>query len=107
MCPFLNETARGVRAGPPTGIELAGGAGILIPADHINSGSWGSHSLTTTDMASFGVSGWKLSAPIDDQHNGGGNECQAAQLPNGTLVMNMRTKNAYRKTPPQSIVVFF
>ena len=86
-----------VATGPPTGIELAGGAGILVPADHINSGNWGSHALINTDMKTFKTSAWKLSTPIDDLSNGGGNECQAAQLPNGTIVMNMRTKNSYRQ----------
>ena len=71
--------------GPPTGIELANGAGVLVPADHINSGNWGSHALINKDVQGFKVSGWKLSSPIDDQTNGGGNECQAAQLPNGTV----------------------
>jgi sialidase-1 len=80
-----------VATGPATGIELTSGR-LLVAADHYDP-QHGSHAMLSDD----GAKTWRLSEPIDGGDSGGGNECQAAQLPNGTLVMNMRTLLGWRQ----------
>jgi arylsulfatase A-like enzyme len=80
-----------VATGPATGLELANGR-LLVAADHYDP-QHGSHAMLSDD----GAQTWQLSEPIDDQSSGGGNECQAAQLTNGSLVMNMRTLKGWRQ----------
>jgi sialidase-1 len=80
-----------VATGPPAGQQLESGR-LLIAADHMVGGSaWGSHAMLSDD----GGASWSLSN--DMAGPGGGNECQAARAPNGSLVMNMRTKSGYRQ----------
>merc|ERR1712166_6518 len=78
-----------VATGPPQGLQLEGGR-LFIAADHYaGTGSdWGSHSMYSDDLGTT----WQISASID-----GGNECQAARAPNGSLVMNMRTRGGVRQ----------
>jgi sialidase-1 len=72
-----------VATGPPQGLQLKSGR-LFIAADHMNATkSWSSHSMYSDDLGKS----WHISAPIDGE---GGNECQAARAPNGSLVMNMR-----------------
>jgi len=72
-----------IATGPPQGLELTPGGRLLVAADHMNGSVWGSHSMYSDDG---GVS-WVISESIP-----GGNECQAAQINETHLVMNMRTR---------------
>lgn len=77
-----------VATGPPQGIQLMSGR-LVIGADHISAGGeWGSHAMYSDNAGKS----WALSNEMP-----GGNECQAAALPNGTLVMNQRTRDSVRQ----------
>jgi sialidase-1 len=69
--------------GPGVGIQLAGGR-LLVPCDHYLAGSRaaGSHVIDSDD---HGAS-WRRGGAIA----GGVNECQVAELGDGTLLLNMR-----------------
>jgi hypothetical protein len=81
-----------INAGPGTGIQLAGEhAGRLVVA------IWGKrlgHSQVEGGVASLisddhGIT-WTMGAPLLPAAGYGPNECQAAQLSNGSLLMNVR-----------------
>ncbi|EDQ85963.1 uncharacterized protein MONBRDRAFT_28715 [Monosiga brevicollis MX1] len=72
--------------GPPGSIQLHTGR-ILVPADH-TSGSTQSMAIYSDDYGQT----WTRGAMIPD-----GNECQAVELPDGTVMMNMRTSQAHRQ----------
>ena len=80
-----------VATGPPQGLQLASGR-LFVAADHYagHAVAWGSQSLYSDDLGES----WHLSAAINGE---GGNECQAARTANGSLLMNMRTRNGYRQ----------
>ena len=81
-----------IATGPPAGQQLESGR-LLIAADHYLGGGsdWGSHAMFSDD----GGASWSLSN--DMVGPGGGNECQAARAPNGSLIMNQRTKLGFRQ----------
>jgi len=99
----LSETCREASwgwyaTGPGIGIQLKKGkyrGRLVIPADHsyddpegkIAGGpfGFGSHALISDDRGKT----WRMSRPIRP----GCNECQVAELPDGKLVMNMRSYN--------------
>ena len=67
------------------------GSRVIIPSDHLgprtgpgwkDRGPLGSHVYYSDDAGAS----WHISAPIP-----GGNECQAAEAPDGTLVLAMRS----------------
>jgi sialidase-1 len=82
-----------VATGPPAALVTSSSRWVL-PCD----GLTGSRQIWKAERAfSFVLlsddrgATWRQSAELD-----GGNECQAAQLPNGSLVLNMRSKVAAR-----------
>jgi hypothetical protein len=91
---------RGVRVcqGPPTSIQLQTGR-IVVPTAFCYDGGmgrcksaapgdWFAATLYSDDFGrSFSVS----------SKEAGGNECQAAELSNGSLVLNQRTRGARRQ----------
>lgn len=91
-----------VATGPPQGLELSSGR-LVVAADHIDSHwGWGSHSMFSDD----GGENWRISSgngavgPPGTNWSGplaGGNECQIAPAPNGSLLMNMRTQSGVRQ----------
>ena len=73
--------------GPCTGIQLKSGR-LVIPCDHSDNADkqrhpYGSHVLTSDDHGAT----WKLGGVIIDRVN----ECQAVELADGSLMMNMRS----------------
>jgi len=70
--------------GPGVGIQLKTGR-LVIPCDHAvaESGMFRSHVIYSDDRGAT----WKLGGVIGDKVN----ECQAAELPDGRLLMNMRS----------------
>lgn len=81
--------------GPGVGIQLKAGpraSRLVVPCDHIEAGSrkYYSHVIYSDD---HGVS-WKLGGrtPIDQV-----NECQAAELPGGQVMLNMRNSEVTNK----------
>jgi sialidase-1 len=82
--------------GPCHGIQLRQGDAtgrLLIPCDHIESETkkYYSHCIYSDDHGKS----WKLgeSTPVDQV-----NECTVAELPDGTLVLNMRNYDRSQKT---------
>lgn len=70
--------------GPGVGIQLQSGR-LLVPCDHAlaATGAWRSHVLLSDDHGAT----WRRSGSLDD----GTNECQAAELADGTVLLNMRS----------------
>eukprot|EP00937_MAST-01D_sp_MAST-1D-sp2_P002768 g2768.t1 len=81
-----------IATGPPGGMQLASGR-LIVAADHYLAGGtqWGSHVLYSDDEGDS----WQRGASLDGP--GGGNECQAATAPNGSLILNMRTRAGFRQ----------
>lgn len=76
-----------VATGPPQGQQLSNGR-LVLGSDHIdNSGAWGSHIMFSDDNGET----WELGPELPD-----GNECQVAQLKNGSLLVNMRSRDKKR-----------
>ncbi|HLO82465.1 MAG TPA: sialidase family protein [Chitinophagaceae bacterium] len=80
--------------GPCNGIQMQSGkylGRLIIPCDHIEAGTkkYFSHAIYSDD----GGENWKLggTTPTDQV-----NECTVAELPNGTLILNMRNYNNIR-----------
>src|SRR5205823_642429 len=71
--------------GPGVSIQLKGGR-LLVPCDHYLAGSQAarSHVIYSDDRGST----WKLGGVIGD----GVNECQAVELGDGTLLLNLRNQ---------------
>merc|ERR1719469_1743377 len=80
-----------VATGPATGLELASGR-LLIASDFVlePSGDWVSASVYSDDLGRT----WQLGNFVAGL---GGNECQAAPAPNGSLILNMRTRQHARQ----------
>lgn len=70
--------------GPGVGIQLRSRR-LLIPCDHAvaGTGEWRSHVLLSDDHGET----WRWGTPLDV----GTNECQAAELADGTVLLNMRS----------------
>lgn len=80
-----------VATGPPTGLQLDSGR-LLITSDLVlqPSGDWVSASMYSDDVGKS----WQLGNFVAGL---GGNECQAAPAPNGSLVLNMRSREHKRQ----------
>jgi sialidase-1 len=76
--------------GPGIGIQLRSGR-LVIPCDHsrIEGRVYGSHVIYSDDHGAR----WKIGGVI----TGGANECQVAQLSNGSLLLNMRMQTGEKK----------
>jgi sialidase-1 len=76
--------------GPGIGIQLRSGR-LLIPCDHsrIEGRTYGSHVIYSDDHGTT----WNIGGVV----NGGANECQVAELPDGSLLLNMRMQSGEKK----------
>jgi sialidase-1 len=73
-----------VATGPPGSIEMPTGT-IIVPADHVTtSGIDGSHMMSYDPSTNQ----WTLGALLSE-----GNECQAARLANGSVILGMRSQH--------------
>jgi sialidase-1 len=81
--------------GPGVGIQLKGGR-LLIPCDHKADGGKvrGSHAVYSDD----GGKTWKIGGIVGPECN----ECQAAELSDGRVMLNMRT---FRKTNRRLVAI--
>lgn len=71
--------------GPGVGIQLQRGAHkgrLVIPCDHTDKSGYSSHVIYSDDHGK----NWQLGGSV----SGGCNECQAVELADGTLMLNMR-----------------
>ena len=70
--------------GPGVGIQTRGGR-LVIPCDHAvaSTGAWRSHAIYSDDHGTT----WRLGGVLGEPTN----ECQVAELSDGSLLMNMRS----------------
>ena len=75
--------------GPGVGIQLRSGR-LLIPCDHAltGPGTFGSHAIYSDDHGET----WSIGGVLPDRVN----ECQAAELGDGTVLMNLRSYHGLR-----------
>jgi sialidase-1 len=76
--------------GPGIGIQLRNGR-LIVPCDHsrIEGRSYGSHVIYSDDHGAH----WKIGGSV----TGGANECQVAQVADGSLILNMRMQSGEKK----------
>eukprot|EP01104_Vermistella_antarctica_P021170 TRINITY_DN938_c0_g1_i1.p1 TRINITY_DN938_c0_g1~~TRINITY_DN938_c0_g1_i1.p1 ORF type:complete len:387 (-),score=87.31 TRINITY_DN938_c0_g1_i1:139-1299(-) len=85
-----------VATGPPNGIQLTDGR-LVMPCDMINSTAGYSFVYYSDDHGQS----WNFSSTM----NVDGNECQPAQMQNGSVVLNMRQSGAAEGVPYRRIAL--